>query len=278
MNKLMPYCNLIKKNTLILIFIALFTVIINDGKEILFGFKHSLVENGYLIFTSQIYGATAVLMFIYGVLLSYKQFNIAMNIRADRKSYIKTSLIAMLVLSLFFAILTIITSEILGFIIEIISTKKVIIRGDFSNVSILDFINGMLPSENQMSFSYGFSESDNTIMIYIRNLSLHLLNLLTVSSIGYLFGGLLYRLRKRTSVIIFLGIPAIVITLGVTWAISNPDVIVNYVAPALMELVFFIADMYILISIKLIIMTISIISSILLLKNAPIKEYAHDLI
>ena len=87
MNKLMPYFRLMKKSIILIIVITLSIVITNDGKEILTGFKHSVFENGHLIFNSGIYSTTALLMFIYGIYLSYKKFNVAMNIKADRKSY-----------------------------------------------------------------------------------------------------------------------------------------------------------------------------------------------
>lgn len=104
MNKLMPYFRLMKKFTILMIVIAFSMVITNDGKEILTGFKHSVFENGYLIFKSEIYSITVFLMFIYGIYFSYKKFNVAMNIKADRKSYIKASIISMIGMGIVFAI------------------------------------------------------------------------------------------------------------------------------------------------------------------------------
>ena len=43
MNKLMPYCRLMKKFTILMIVIALSMIVTNDGKEILTGFKHSVL-------------------------------------------------------------------------------------------------------------------------------------------------------------------------------------------------------------------------------------------
>lgn len=93
MNKLMPYFRLMKKSIILMIVITLSIAITHDGKEILTGFKHSVFENGYLIFKSEIYSTTALLIFIYGIYLSYIKFNVAINIKADRKSYIKASII-----------------------------------------------------------------------------------------------------------------------------------------------------------------------------------------
>ena len=55
MNKLMPYFRLMKKSIILMIVITLSIAITHDGKEILTGFKHSVLENGYLIFKSEIY-------------------------------------------------------------------------------------------------------------------------------------------------------------------------------------------------------------------------------
>ncbi len=124
MNKLMPYFKLMKKNIILVIVIALSIVIVNDGKEILTGFNHSLFENGYLIFKSEIYSSTALLMFIFGVLLSYKQFNISMNIKADRNSYIKASIASIIGLSIVLSIITILFIIALKFIVENVSGKN----------------------------------------------------------------------------------------------------------------------------------------------------------
>lgn len=74
MNKLMPYFRLMKKSIILMIVITLSIAITHDGKEILTGFKHSVFENGYLIFKSEIYSTIALLIFIYGIYLSYIKF------------------------------------------------------------------------------------------------------------------------------------------------------------------------------------------------------------
>ena len=106
MNKLMPYFRLMKKSIILMIVITLSIAITHDGKEILTGFKHSVFENGYLIFKSEIYSTTALLIFIYGIYLSYIKFNVAINIKADRKSYIKASIITMIGMGIVFSIFT----------------------------------------------------------------------------------------------------------------------------------------------------------------------------
>jgi hypothetical protein len=46
MNKLMPYFRLMKKFMVQILILTIFIVILNDGREILTGFKHSVFENG----------------------------------------------------------------------------------------------------------------------------------------------------------------------------------------------------------------------------------------
>ncbi|MDY3001946.1 hypothetical protein [Romboutsia timonensis] len=105
-----------------------------------------------------------------------------------------------------------------------------------------------------------------------------LLTLFAFSSIGFLLGSILYRLKKRTSIIIFLVIPTIVITIGVAFYIFNTDLIMNYIVINLVDILRFIINVNIRLIIKLLTIVISLTCSVLLLKNAPIKEYAHDLI
>lgn len=129
MNKLMPYFRLMKKSIILMIVITLSIAITHDGKEILTGFKHSVFENGYLIFKSEIYSTTALLIFIYGIYLSYIKFNVAINIKADRKSYIKASIITMIGMGIVFSIFTVLWSLILKFVVEYVSGKNALVLG-----------------------------------------------------------------------------------------------------------------------------------------------------
>lgn len=276
MNKLMPYFRLMKKFTILMIVIAFSMVITNDGKEILTGFKHSVFENGYLIFKSEIYSITVFLMFIYGIYFSYKKFNVAMNIKADRKSYIKASIISMIGMGIVFAIFVVLWGLILKFIVEYVSGKNSLIIGDSAYFldTVTVIINSFLETETTMLYAF----SDLSIKRFIIDILNQFLTLSTFSSIGFLLGSILYRLKKKTSIIIFLVIPTIVITLGVGFSIFKIDLIMNYISINLVNILRFIINVKIGLFIKALTIVISLICSVLLLKNAPIKEYAHDLI
>ena len=273
MNKLMPYFRLMKKSIILMIVITLSIAITHDGKEILTGFKHSVFENGYLIFKSEIYSTTALLIFIYGIYLSYIKFNVAINIKADRKSYIKASIITMIGMGIVFSIFTVLWSLIL---VEYVSGKNALVLGDsayFVN-TFTDIINSSLEMVTTVLYAF----SDLSIRRFIMDILGQLLTLFAFSSIGFLLGSILYRLKKRTSIIIFLVIPTIVITIGVAFYIFNTDLIMNYIVINLVDILRFIINVNIRLIIKLLTIVISLICSVLLLKNAPIKEYAHDLI
>ena len=276
MNKLMPYFRLMKKFTILMIVIAFSMVITNDGNEILTGFKHSVFENGYLIFKSEIYSITVFLMFIYGIYFSYKKFNVAMNIKADRKSYIKASIISMIGMGIVFAIFVVLWGLILKFIVEYVSGKNSLIIGDSAYFldTVTVIINSFLETETTMLYAF----SDLSIKRFIIDILNQFLTLSTFSSIGFLLGSILYRLKKKTSIIIFLVIPTIVITLGVGFSIFKTDLIMNYISINLVNILRFIINVKIGLFIKALTIVISLICSVLLLKNAPIKEYAHDLI
>ena len=276
MNKLMPYFRLMKKATIMMIIITLSIVVTNDGSEILTGFKHSLVEDGHLLFKSEIYTMTAILMFIQGIFLSYKQFNIAMNIKADRKSYIKATIISTIVLGLGFAIFTVLWEFILKFIVETVSGKPAVILSD--SAYFVDTIVVFLNSLSGMGASTMVTFSDLSIGMSIMDILGQFLTLLMYSSVGLLLGSILYRLKKSTSVIIFLVIPTIFITLGLTLVTLNTDLFTYYISINLGKILFFIMNINIRLIMKLLTIVISLIFSVLLLKNAPIKEYAHDLI
>ena len=268
MNKLMPYFRLMKKSIILMIVITLSIAITHDGKEILTGFKHSVFENGYLIFKSEIYSTTALLIFIYGIYLSYIKFNVAINIKA--------SIITMIGMGIVFSIFTVLWSLILKFVVEYVSGKNALVLGDsayFVN-TFTDIINSSL----EMGTTVLYAFSDLSIRRFIMDILGQLLTLFAFSSIGFLLGSILYRLKKKTSIIIFLIIPTIVITLGVTFYIFNTDLIMNYIVINLVDILRFIINVNIHLIIKLLTIVISLICSVLLLKNAPIKEYAHNLI
>lgn len=154
--------------------------------------------------------------------------------------------------------------------------KNALVVGDSAYFigTITDFINS-LPG---MCVSIFFSFDDLSIAKFIMDIFGQFLTLLAFSSIGFLLGSILYRLKKRTSIIIFLVIPTVVVILGVIFSIFNTDLLMSYIATNLGIILIFITNVNIGLIIKILTITISLISSVLLLKNAPIKEYAHDLI
>lgn len=276
MNKLMPYFRLMKKFIVQILILTIFIVILSDGREILTGFKHSVSENGYLIFKSEVYSVTMLLILIYGMYLSYKKFNVAMNIKADRKNYIKSAMISIIAISIIFLIFTILWSLILKFVVDIVSSKNAIVVGD--SAYLLNTVNGITNNFSGMGSTLIYATSDLSIGKFIMNILSQFLNLLSISSIGFLIGSLLYRLKKSTSVIIFLVIPTVVIILGITFFIFNTDLFINYMSMNLVNILRIIMNVNIHLIIKVLSIIISLTSSVLLLKNAPIKEYAHDLI
>ena len=276
MNKLMPYFRLMKKFMVQILILTIFIVILNDGREILTGFKHSVFENRYLIFKSEVYSITMLLIFIYGIYLSYKKFNVAMNIKADRRNYIKSAMISIIGISIIFSIFTILWSLILKYVVDIVSGKNAIVVGD--SAYLLNTVTGIINNFSGMESTLIYATSDLSIVKFIMNILSQFLNLLSISSIGFLIGSLLYRLKKSTSVIIFLVIPTVVITLGVTLFIFNTDLFISYMSMNFVNILRIIMNVNIRLIIKVLSIIISLTSSVLLLKNAPIKEYAHDLI
>ena len=165
---------------------------------------------------------------------------------------------------------------ILKFVVEYVSGKNALVLGDsayFVN-TFTDIINSSLEMVTTVLYAF----SDLSIRRFIMDILGQLLTLFAFSSIGFLLGSILYRLKKRTSIIIFLVIPTIVITIGVAFYIFNTDLIMNYIVINLVDILRFIINVNIRLIIKLLTIVISLTCSVLLLKNAPIKEYAHDLI
>ena len=189
---------------------------------------------------------------------------------------ISLSSVAISIVAIVFSIFTVLWSLILKFVVEYVSGKNALVLGDsayFVN-TFTDIINSYL----EMGTTVLYAFSDLSIRRFIMDILGQLLTLFAFSSIGFLLGSILYRLKKKTSIIIFLIIPTIVITLGVAFYIFNTDLIMNYIVINLVDILRFIINVNIRLIIKLLTIVISLTCSVLLLKNAPIKEYAHDLI
>ena len=89
-----------------------------------------------------------------------------------------------------------------------------------------------------------------------------------------LLGAFTYRVRKVTSITILIGLPILMVIYIVNFATKNMHKMLLY----LEKIIYSFQNPFILFGTKVGIIVICIIFIILLLRKAPIKEYANDLL
>ncbi|HGM1554229.1 TPA: ABC transporter permease, partial [Clostridioides difficile] len=100
------------------------------------------------------------------------------------------------------------------------------------------------------------------------------LNEICIGFIGVLLGAFTYRVRKVTSITILIGLPILMVIYIVNFATKNMHKMLLY----LEKIIYSFQNPFILFGTKVGIIVICIIFIILLLRKAPIKEYANDLL
>lgn len=282
MKELKPYLKMLNKNTYIYILILLLLIISIDGMNLIgvIYAKNYTIEENFLIFKSEIYYILGLMMFVYSVCISQKDFSIAISIKGDRKSYLKSMILYILCLCFVSTIIGVGVEFLQKIILEGISGYEVSIynRSIFWEVSeVLNKIHENITG-SKLFTKLSFVIQDDTLLSILDMIINTFINNFIFSALGLFIGALVYRLKKITTVFLFSGIPLLyVIYLLVEFSKDKYDFVEKYIWTYWSNLGHIISTCQN-IFIKVLIATIFIIGAILLLIKAPIKEYAHDLI
>lgn len=270
MKKMNPYYNIIKRNS-ILILLLIFTLItFNTFTELLTMIKSSsYIDNlvdGNIVFINKSHLAATIAIIVYGVMLSYKEFNGAMSIKANRKSYLKYSILSIIIVSIILSIFSVGIDLISKLVLEANTGYNAYV---YTSLGIS--INEMQSLLEKIGSGMAFAISYQFDINYIETILNIFLSIMGFASLGFMLGALIYRLKKSTSILIFIGMP-LCMGLFLIGDVVNNDAIVTTNLTNILP--YLIGNNTITISLTI----LNFIIGILLLKNAPIKEYAHDLI
>lgn len=123
-----------------------------------------------------------------------------------------------------------------------------------------------------------FKVADVSLMWFIKSIITRTLTNTLMISLGYMLGAISYRLKVRTNVILFIGVPILFAGYISAQAFKNQDVVLDWVMKFIGATLYVIQNPVILISLQIIgIIVFALIGTKFLIK-APIKDYAHDLI
>ncbi|MGL4911169.1 MAG: hypothetical protein ACRC3Y_01930 [Romboutsia sp.] len=293
MNNLMPYFKILRKHYYMYIAVVLIGVLVGgDGIDLFINLttNNYTIVDGVVIFSSDMYFGFNLCLFIIGILYADREFNIVMNIRCDRKSYIKAVIVFMLVLGLGISIANEGVTLLIKLIIESASGKDAVVFANFNMSSSVDATRAIL-EETQSNYL-----GSATMNAYIRNPNLryNLINIFTTwlsltiySFVGLFIGALCYRLKKFTSVLLFIGLPLTSVLYIVGNFVNNNHLFIdkfnNEFVPRLIVFLsnyqaVFLSNYQAVFLVKTSLGVFCLIGAVLLLRKAPIKEYAHDLI
>lgn len=187
------------------------------------------------------------------VTISTREFGGAMSIRGDRMSFIKASIIYIIMISL--------SSLVFAYVVKFGINLMV---GGYEE-QYAD-IGGYLIVLNNFIGNNG---------VIVNLLSIFSLQLV-FCSLGFMFGAIFYNLDIKTSVILFIGLPIIITFYIVKLTFSNSSLILR-VADHITNIgIYLCTKPLIFYSLEVVTILISLFLAYLLLRNAPIKEYAYS--
>ncbi|HBG5727200.1 TPA: ABC transporter permease [Clostridioides difficile] len=264
MNELKPYIKFFNKNTKLYIIIFMIVgIVMNILPVFILKIFGEASKTNLSTIVNPILTYITILLFVYGVNIANKDFSGALSIRADRKSCIKAIVIDLIILSFVISILGIVLIFLSKLFIEIITgysiELSVLLKRDMIWTSISALIDH---STSSMPLTY---------LNYFVQICI---NEICIGFIGVLLGAFTYRVRKVTSITILIGLPILMIIYIVNFATKNMHKMLLY----LEKIIYSFQNPFILFGTKVGIIVICIIFIILLLRKAPIKEYANDLL
>lgn len=101
---------------------------------------------------------------------------------------------------------------------------------------------------------------------------------LAFSSLGFMFGAILYRVDIKTNIVLFIVLPIIAALYIIRLSYINADLINRIGESILWIFNYFIQNPSVFYIIEVLVAIIGLGISYLVFKNAPIKEYAHNIL
>ena len=253
MSNYKPYFRYIKDMNMKIILIFAFIMCINASLSIVGTVKSSEYQNGTINFISQCSISAGIICLLVGLLYSLSIFASCMNIKADRVGYLKAVFLWGMILSVGFALFSFVFDTLCKVILEAWTDMPVNI---YSQMKWIDM------RRIQMD----------------RDIISRIIWNMAIFSLGFLVGAIWYRLKIRTSIVLFVITPIAFVGYITNFGIRNHgkiDILINNMCNTVEQLI----ENPVLINM---IMSFGILAfsvgGIILLIKAPIKEYANDLL
>lgn len=253
MSNYKPYFKYLKDMNMKMVAIFLTMLCVNTALSIFGTAQSAPYQEGMINFASQCSIVTGMLCLGAGFFYSFSLFASTMSIKADRVGYLKATLLWGIILavglgifsSLFDLLCKVILEAWTGMPVKIYSEMLWIQMGRLQlATNIISRITG-----NMAIFSLAFS-----------------------------VGAIWYRLKVKTSVLLFVIIPVAFTAYGVNFGMRNPEKMEQILDSIVGPILFVITNQGIYIGFKVVAIIAFSVLGIRLLVKAPIKDYANDLI
>lgn len=251
MNSIKPHLMFLKHYYQYCMIFVLFFIGLQMGIILLQGaFTGEDIANQFMVYRSQLKMMGIFFPMIFSLSLSIKEFSGAMSIRADRTAFLKASIIFIIVFN--FSILILVNlAEIV--ILITCNTDNFIAGNESEIVKLIIGDQGIIGS---------------FLGLFISQISFSL--------IGFMFGAIFYRIDIKTSLILFIALPIVLVLYITRLSYINAPIIKVIGENVLLMVEYFLRNPIVFYFVELVVSTISISLAYLMLRNAPIKDYAHS--
>ena len=260
-----PYIKFLKrdvKRTLI-VFIAIVTVNVGMSviSNIISSFDKSSIEP--IRFFSQASMLGYIMCGVYGMVCTVKTFGAAISIKGDRIGFLKALGLWSITIAIFTALFSIFFEIGCKVLMELITERDVYVISDVLWVNISD---------------YEFTVADMSLMWFIKGIITRTLASLLMISLGYMVGAISYRLKVRTNLILFIGVPILFAGYISAKAFKDQDMVLSWGTNFINTMLYIIQNQALLTVLHIIAITVFTFVGTKFLIKAPIKDYAHDLV
>lgn len=251
MNNLKPHVMFLNHYYKYCMIFVLFFVGLQMGIILLQGlFTGEDIATQFMVYRSQLKMFGIFFPMLFSLNLSIKEFSGAMSIRADRMAFLKASILFIIVFS--FSILILVN---LAEIVILITCNT----GNFVAGNESEIVQLIIGDKGIFGSFLGLFISQ----VYF-------------SLIGFMLGSIFYRIDIKTSLILFIAVPIVVVLYLTRLSYVNAPII-NIIGENILWMVdYFLRNPVTFYLVELVTGVISMGLAYLMLRNAPIKDYAHS--
>lgn len=260
-----PYYKFLKRDVKLILILLISIVTVNVGMSVISNIISALDRSSIdpIRFFSQASMLACIMCMVYGINCTVKTFSGVISIRGDRLGFLKAIALWSIVIAIFASLFSVFFEIGCKELMELITKREVYVISDMPWISI-----------NNLEFKV----DDMSLIWFIKSIITRTLTNALMISLGYMLGAISYRLKVRTNVILFIGLPILFAGYISAQAFKNQDMVLDWMMNFISNMLYIIQNQGILIGLQVMgIIVFAFIGTKLLIK-APIKEYAHDLI